>query len=224
MDFEETGPLDRVVGQKILKTHVTGDSVSILLPGDMVFVLWHQQDCCESFWLENEEEVRESLGQLEGMYIEEAEERVVDISDSCSESGTATFYNIRAMAGYCDIQFRGESNGYYSETARAYYGRLYYNDERWDYSRPDSLLKELQEVFSGKHDPKLTREDHLEMINRCQAYFYNSLMAYKDELIESAWENIGDILYSIGMDPHDEESKEYIKGIAIIASKNIEIK
>ena len=72
--------------------------------------MYHQQDCCESVYLED---VTGDPSDLIGGVVSVAEER--------SESGNAdygvfewTFYTIRTSKGDVDLRWNGWSNGYYS--------------------------------------------------------------------------------------------------------------
>ena len=76
------------------------------------FNLSHDQDCCESVWIES---IDGSLSNLEGSPILRADEKSCDYEGS-DESCTATFYTFATSKGYVDIRFNGESNGYYSES------------------------------------------------------------------------------------------------------------
>lgn len=229
-DIEKNELLDKIIGQKILKTNATEDYVSILFPNDMVLVMSASDDIfCVGFSLENYKEVLENLKEIEGSFVASAEEKIVDLStgagcgiEADTDSITATFYSIRTIKGFCDFQFRGTSNGYYSERAQVYYGKLHHKKDG-GYGRPDHILKELQRAFADQPKTTITRDEHNLMIDKCNQYFYNSLMMYKDELVESAWESIGDVLYQIGMDPHDEGARDYIRGVAMTSAKNIQI-
>lgn len=85
------------------------------------FALYHEQDCCESVYVED---VCGDLSDLVGSKILLAEEvtnsddetlKPVSTSD---ESYTWTFYKLATVKGYVTIRFYGSSNGYYSESVR----------------------------------------------------------------------------------------------------------
>lgn len=82
------------------------------------FTLYHQQDCCESVYVES---VVGDWSDLIGQEILLAEESVNDKPPSGiereyePESETWTFYKLASFKGYVDIRWYGSSNGYYSE-------------------------------------------------------------------------------------------------------------
>ena len=80
------------------------------------FVMQHDQDCCESVYIES------IVGDLDDLLFspilmaEEATSTDNPLPDS-DESYTWTFYKFATIKGYVDIRWYGSSNGYYSETA-----------------------------------------------------------------------------------------------------------
>lgn len=77
------------------------------------FVMWHEQDCCETVSV-NDVDGNES--DLIGATVHTAEETSEDVGADVSESGTWTFYRIGTDKGFVVIRWFGESNGYYSES------------------------------------------------------------------------------------------------------------
>ena len=85
------------------------------------YALTHQQDCCESVYIED---INGDLNDLVGTPIL--------VADDCSsgslmgpglrqdESHTWTFFRISTIKGTVVIRFYGSSNGYYSESASIY--------------------------------------------------------------------------------------------------------
>jgi hypothetical protein len=76
--------------------------------------LYHEQDCCESVYVED---VCGDINDIIGQRVEVAEERVGDskYDNDSYESCTWTFYTLRTIKGSLDIRWVGSSNGYYSE-------------------------------------------------------------------------------------------------------------
>lgn len=80
--------------------------------GEKSYKFYHDQDCCESVWIED---VVGELSDLEDSPITQAEETT---EDGESEWGTMTwtFYRFATVKGSVTVRWCGESNGYYSES------------------------------------------------------------------------------------------------------------
>ena len=105
-------------GKKIL--NITGcefDSVGMYInftDGSSIH-FYHEQDCCESVYIEDVVGNPEShIGAI--LYgIDEKSNRDSINTDLEYDSFTWTFYTIRTSKGYLDIRWFGSSNGYYGE-------------------------------------------------------------------------------------------------------------
>ena len=97
-------------------TSVRADTDTVTFENNEVrYVLYHDQDCCESVYVED---IIGDIEDLEGwpMLISREDTNAED-PGTCNngESYTWTFYNFATFKGYVTIRFLGESNGYYSE-------------------------------------------------------------------------------------------------------------
>jgi hypothetical protein len=113
-----------------------GDSIIFEDTEGYLFILHHEQDCCETVELED---VVGDLMDLLGYPLLESEEVTSDLSEvkelplgdvkleligrtpnelSCRhlESATWTFYKFATIKGHVNMRWMGESNGYYSES------------------------------------------------------------------------------------------------------------
>lgn len=96
-------------------SRVIADDETVTFENDEVrYVLYHNQDCCESVVVE---EIIGDIEDLEGWPLLIArEDHDADDPGTCQgESYTWTFYSFATFKGYVTIRFLGESNGYYSE-------------------------------------------------------------------------------------------------------------
>ncbi len=74
------------------------------------FELYHEQECCETVWLED---INGDLNDLVGTPIIVAEKRSRFDEDSEDDSKTWTFFCFRTTKGTVDVSFAGTSNGCY---------------------------------------------------------------------------------------------------------------
>lgn len=88
------------------------DQIAILASGRW-FVMAHSQDCCESVCIEDAPTVSAST---RGARIVNASEDITTGDGEHGDTFTATFYQIRTEREDISLTWRGESNGYYSES------------------------------------------------------------------------------------------------------------
>lgn len=92
----------------------------VLETADRSFRLHHEQDCCESVYLES---IVGDLADIVGEPLLIAEEVTHENTNppgcnaaTADDSYTWTFYKLATRKGYVDIRWFGTSNGYYSES------------------------------------------------------------------------------------------------------------
>ena len=117
----------QLLGLTFKSVEQTGDDgVKFITTDDVVYLMEHRQDCCESVYLED---ITGDLKDLVGSPILVAEESC-NYGDPKSEtygdhtyqdeSSTWTFYKLATNKGWVDFRWYGSSNGYYSESAGVY--------------------------------------------------------------------------------------------------------
>lgn len=101
--------IESLIG-KVLTSVKKGDyEITFTAASGHVYRMDHDQDCCESVYIES---IYGDLEDLVGSPIIRAEERVVSLPDDYGLS-QATFYEISTAKGGVNIRWHGSSNGYY---------------------------------------------------------------------------------------------------------------
>ena len=111
--------VSELLGKILVDIYSNGYEIKFITESNDKYLMFHEQDCCESVWVED---ICGDLTDLLNSEILEAE----DVSDTmgipCSEeeyneyeSVTWTFYKIGTRKGSVTIRWCGTSNGYYSE-------------------------------------------------------------------------------------------------------------
>lgn len=92
------------------------DQITFIADNGQTFMLYHDQDCCESVSIND---IEGDIQDLIGLPIVTAEEAFSDDAplNEYTESHTWTFYRIATAKGMVVIRWYGESNGNYSESA-----------------------------------------------------------------------------------------------------------
>jgi hypothetical protein len=105
--------VEEMLNQTFTSVRATNDTVTFE-NGEVRYVLYHEQDCCEYVGVE---EIIGDLEDLENLpLLISREDTNADDPGTCQgESYTWTFYSFATYKGYVTIRFLGESNGYYSE-------------------------------------------------------------------------------------------------------------
>ena len=111
--------MDKLLGMTFLSVTQGDDSITFKVNDDHYFKLEHQQDCCESVYIED---VAGDLQDLVGTPILLSEEayEAGDNSSEYGDSSTWSFFKLATVKGHVTIRFFGSSNGYYGETASLY--------------------------------------------------------------------------------------------------------
>ena len=78
------------------------------------YLMYHQQDCCEDVWLDDSDGLDDIIGQVVRRATESSQ-AIEDMYDDYG-AGTWTFYSIITDKSIANLAWRGESNGYYSES------------------------------------------------------------------------------------------------------------
>ena len=104
-----------LIGATLYKVVVTEDELRLHLTETHYVRFHHDQDCCETVYIES---VVGDIEDLVGSEILVAEEVAYDepALDNWDESYTWTFYKFATIKGSVDIRWYGTSNGYYSES------------------------------------------------------------------------------------------------------------
>lgn len=108
-------------GKTLLEVEVSRgkDRIVFRCADGSLWLMYHDQDCCESVYVES---ITGDLDDLIGHPLLLAEETISseappEVSLSYQpDSQTWTFYKLATIKGYVDIRWFGESNGYYGES------------------------------------------------------------------------------------------------------------
>jgi hypothetical protein len=110
-----------LLGKTLTRVEENGDEIIFETVDGETYKMYHQQDCCESVYIES------IVGDLQDLVGEEilVAEDIENIFDILRDTGkeqpdsdgshTWTFYKFATRKGYVDIRWYGSSNGYYSE-------------------------------------------------------------------------------------------------------------
>ena len=107
-----------LLGRTLYKVTADDSEMRLYLSDTNYVVFYHQQDCCESVYIED---ICGDLQDLVGaplLIAEEVSDEVYEAEHQPEhdESYTWTFYKFATRKGYVDVRWFGSSNGYYSES------------------------------------------------------------------------------------------------------------
>lgn len=110
-NMENVTVYKQLIGREILKIAVSEDVLYFVF--DEIIAIWnHEQDCCESVYIED---IEGDLKNLIGTPLVMAETYYHE-ADTDVGSETYTYYTFATVKGRVVIRWYGESNGYYSES------------------------------------------------------------------------------------------------------------
>ena len=105
-----------LLGRTLYRAEADGEELTLYLSETNYVRFYHQQDCCESVYIEN---ICGDLNDLVGaplLIAEEVSDYDADPKYDGEDSYTWTFYKFATRKGYVDVRWYGSSNGYYSES------------------------------------------------------------------------------------------------------------
>jgi hypothetical protein len=102
--------MDYFIGKTIVSYSQSDDVLTFTLSNKEIIHMYHQQDCCESVYIES---IMGDLVDLLNSPILLAE-CVSEWDDSADASTEWTFYKLVTIKGSVTIRWLGTSNGYYS--------------------------------------------------------------------------------------------------------------
>jgi hypothetical protein len=107
---------NELVGRTLYKVTAEGDELILYLSDTNYVRFYHQQDCCESVYIDDIcGDLNDLVGEPLLMAEEVSNEGYEEESEGYDESHTWTFYKFATRKGYVDVRWYGSSNGYYSE-------------------------------------------------------------------------------------------------------------
>lgn len=110
--------IDEMVGKTLVHHKQTDETLTFVFGDGSKYLFYHEQDCCESVWLED---VVGDIKDLYGNPLLVIEERTNDDDPPLYETDldwntyTWTFYELRTVKASVTLRWYGTSNGYYSE-------------------------------------------------------------------------------------------------------------
>ena len=102
----------QLTGHTIISVSVTDDTFTVTLSDGRKFQLYHEQDCCESVYLEDVTGHTDDLLNVPiiNAIVTVADDEFTEYGDVCQW----TFYHLFTAKGGVTLRWLGSSNGYYS--------------------------------------------------------------------------------------------------------------
>lgn len=107
--------IESLLGKTVISIEGDDDVLDFYTSDNKHYRMFHNQDCCESVYIDD---ICGNLTDLIGSPIIMAEEESNsedDPGDRYADSYTWTFYKLATINGTVTIRWYGSSNGYYSE-------------------------------------------------------------------------------------------------------------
>lgn len=112
-------PFNTLLGLTLKKIQANDDQIFFFTTDGRQFVMEHDQDCCESVFIEDIDGALNDLLEYPILLAEESSSASggddFGPRSDWDESYTWTFYRLATVKGYANIRWYGTSNGYYSE-------------------------------------------------------------------------------------------------------------
>ena len=108
--------VDELIGRTLYKVSADNEELILYLSETNYVRFYHQQDCCESVYIESIVGDLEDLVGEPLLMAEEVSNYEAEPAHDGEESYTWTFYKFATRKGYVDVRWYGSSNGYYSES------------------------------------------------------------------------------------------------------------
>jgi hypothetical protein len=106
---------NELIGRTLYRAESDDDILTLYLSNTNYVQFLHEQDCCESVYIDD---ICGDLDDLVGeplLVAEEVSSYDAEPKDEGEESYTWTFYRFATRKGWVTVKWYGSSNGYYSE-------------------------------------------------------------------------------------------------------------